>query len=180
MAKKNKIKIGALLLLAWGLSVTPICAKNVETVKIPVECKSEGKNDSTYLYTLEKVDAVGKTERRKTDNVEESKLFLKAGDSEDFVIQYEEPGEYFYEIRQQGPDNADMDYDETVYSVDVSVKETKNGGLESNVSIYDKDSLVKKNVVAFTNKTKRLYNPAFWWAVFGWVLLILSIFKVKG
>lgn len=115
---------------------------------IPVSCVAENSGEKfTYILKHLTTDSYIKDH----EAVAISSLELKNGTSDYFVIWYDYPGTYSYEITQTAGSATDTTYDDAVYTVDVYVTEDEKGKLHTEPIIYKKGTTEKFDSASFTN-----------------------------
>lgn len=132
----------ALLLMSL---TTVVQAKNSSIkVSIPVGCSAEN-IDEEFTYQL----AYGPSEYQ---HVENDSLVLTNGKKGAFAISYDVPGTYSYEVSQKAGKTSAIEYDKTVYSVNVVITSASDGSLQSEVIVFKKGSKDKSAQCDFVNK----------------------------
>lgn len=148
MLRVIKAVTAALVFIILG-SVPVMAAET--TAKIPITCKAVG-IDEEFTYTIS-------AKEKKAPMPEKTSLKLKNGEKGEFLINYNDPNTWHYEISQNKPNEKNIDYDNKVYSVIVFVGVRQNGKLYTDVSISKKGNNGKSEKCAFVNEIKITPTP---------------------
>ena len=168
--QKKLMKIGKMLLLmlvSVGL-LLPVQASAAEyqcTASVPVEVRQEGSDipgGNEYTVKIRALDGapmpMGQDEEG-NHVVVDSVRITDAGKAEIGPITYTHPGVYRYEVWQEAEAKAHFTYDETVYTVTVSVTNTEDGGLTALVKAR-KNGEEDKTEIVFVNRYNKPADPA--------------------
>ena len=132
-----------------SLSV-PAFASEPVTVKIPVHC--DAKNiSSQFAYTITATED-------DAPMPDVSVITLKNGEDGEFVIKYDEPNTWHYEIKQEKviPEKEGIIYDKTVYRAIVLIGVKTDEKLYSELSISKRKSNTKSSTCLFDNESSNL------------------------
>ena len=167
--QKKLMKIGKMLLLTLvsvGL-LLPVQASAAEyqcTASVPVEVRQEGSDipgGNEYTVKIRALDGapmpMGQDEEGNPVVVDSVRI-TDAGKAEIGPITYTHPGVYRYEIWQEAEAKAHFTYDETVYTVTVSVTNTEDGGLTALVKAR-KNGEEEKTEIVFVNRYNKPADP---------------------
>lgn len=168
--RKKLMKMGKMLLLTLvsvGL-LLPVQASAAEyqcTASVPVEVRQEGSDipgGNEYTVKIRALDGapmpMGQEEEGNPVVVDNVRI-TDAGKAEIGPIIYSHPGVYRYEVWQEAETKAHFTYDETVYTVTVSVTNTDDGGLTSLVTAR-KNGEEDKTEIVFVNRYNKPADPA--------------------
>ena len=144
-------KLSGLLILPVLLAalLLPVAAKAEGyacTAELPVTVALNGNIAETFEVTIEGADP-------NQPMPAETKLQIAGNASASFTgIQYTEPGDYTYTVRQTAGSTAYMTYDKAVYTVVVQVTNAENGGLTYQVyASRDDNPTEKTGAIRFLN-----------------------------
>lgn len=113
---------------------------------VPVEFKADG--DLTAAFVIGETGGV----KSPYANVEAYEIELPSGAKGEFVVDFEVPGTYRYEIKQQPPSDGAA-YDKSVYEVEAFVTQDDDGTGSVDVVAWKKGSTEKSTACSFTNLT---------------------------
>jgi len=120
-------------------------------IRIPVEIKGEDVNE---VFTI-------RMHSEKEGLIEEQEMQLKGGEKGEFVIPYREPGTFNVLIEEHKGDNEEIEYDDTVFTIIVTVIENEKGALEAYVVAQKDIDEGKPESVEFENKfLGETYRPS--------------------
>lgn len=143
--------------------VTPTPAVKEVSVTIPVTITLSGtlpRTDEDYTVKVEPGDPAYPMPEGTEDGV--YTMTVTGADTVSFTITYYRVGVYTYTIYQVAGDNSKCTYDDTVYTLVVTITNTEDfSGFEATAVLYPDDSDVKQNEAEFENKykTDRPNNP---------------------
>ncbi|MCF0133952.1 MAG: hypothetical protein HUJ72_08810 [Blautia sp.] len=152
---KRKLNIGYSILLILCLlwtGIVPASAQEICRVSIPAMIDNLGgmpqiaEKYTIVMYSNEE----GNPMPEGTVNGEYAVTIEGNGNGE-FVLPFDRVGVYNYTILEQVGDNKDCAYDETVYTLTVTVVNGEEGGLETIAVLYLGQSQEKHASVVFTN-----------------------------
>lgn len=156
--KKCVLPVGMILSFLVMMSVLIPCnmvsaseVKNV-SVQIPVHCVGENTSEQ-FVYMIYSQDMQHQV-------IQTDTLTLQDGENGMFVVTYDYPGVYHYEVSQKTGNDAKTTYDDAVYSVDVYVSESVDGSMYAEPVVYLKGDSDKKDGLRFMNvKEKQVVTP---------------------
>lgn len=156
--KRCFLPIGMILFFLVMMSILIPCnmvsaseVKNV-SVQIPVYCVGENTSEQ-FVYVIYSQDMQHQV-------IQTDTLQLHDGENGMFVIKYDYPGAYHYEVSQKIGNDANTTYDDTVYSVDVYVFENTDGSMYAEPVVYLKGDSDKKDGLHFMNvKEQQIVTP---------------------
>lgn len=134
-----------ILLFLFPSVVSAADKQKIVTVRIPVSCSCSADN------TVEAFEVILSTDGA-DDMQEPLKLEMKNGEEGRFVLGFTSPGTYHYTVRQATGKNESIQYDDTVYAVDVYVTEDADGEMSADPVAYVKGRKEKKEKLTFLNK----------------------------
>lgn len=127
------------------LTVVPVYASDYVDAIVPVSCTAEG---STESFTVSIKGDSGFKASPETLN-------LKNGDTGNFKIAINLPGDYKYKIYQESGTKENTEYDKTVYQAEVFVTEDDNGKLNADTVVFTNGNNEKSANCGFVNKVKK-------------------------
>ena len=139
-------KIGMFLisLLAILAASCPAMASEPAVTELPVICRAEG-IEETFTYEIEPLDNVEGQE------IPKNILSLRNNESDAFQLRFNIPGTYGFIIRQENGTNREVNYDDSVYRVNVYVLSNDDGELYTEIIAYIDGHDEKESEISFTN-----------------------------
>lgn len=133
-----------LIFASMCLIATPVYAADPVDAIVPVSCTADG---STESFTVSIQGDSG-------FKASPEKLELKDGESKNFTISINLPGDYKYKIYQEKGTEKNTEYDSNVYQAEVFVTEDENGRLNADTVVFTNGSNEKSPKCEFVNKVK--------------------------
>lgn len=150
--KKFRIVLSAILVAAAVFCAIPVSAEgNTYTVSFQVAVSNPKKNIPTN--TEFKLVIEGQPHAPLPDPAE-----IPAGVNGTYKfepIEFNEPGNYSYTVKQVAPDDHKLIPDTQVYRIDVTVIRSENGDLEGGFTISNQQGNGKPTFISFRNDYKR-------------------------
>lgn len=140
-----KKSILPLIFVSIYLLATPAYAADPVDAIVPVSCTAEG---STESFTVSIQGDSG-------FKASPEKLELKDGESKDFTISINLPGDYKYKIYQEKGTEKNTEYDSNVYQAEVFVTEDEDGKLNADTVVFTNGSNEKSPKCEFINKVAK-------------------------
>lgn len=161
---RNRIKqFNILLLLPCLIAVLlfqmPAYAKEKEycTASIPIEITVLGNSVPSGM----EYKVVLKSENETNPMPDIKEITIKENGSAEFgPMNYTEPGKYVYSVYQQAGSAEHFTYDNTIYTVTVSIENDGNGGLKSGIFATKNNSSDKADKIVFSNSYDLVTKPA--------------------
>ena len=154
-AKKMKAALSAILVLSVFFSAIPVSAAgSTYTVSFPVTVTNPKQNipeDTEFTLSIEgQPHAPLPVDSEITAKVNSSSTFDE--------IEFTEPGNYIYTVKQIPPEDKKIITDTKVYEIKVIVIRNEEGNLEGGYTISNQEGDGKPTEIAFSNDYQRTGN----------------------
>ena len=127
------------------MTAMPVYAATPVDAIVPVSCTAEGSTES-FAVSIQGDSGFKASPER---------LELKDGESKDFTISINLPGDYKYKIYQEKGAEKNTEYDSNVYQAEVFVTEDENGKLNADTVVFTNGSNEKSPKCEFVNKVTK-------------------------
>lgn len=134
-----------LIFASMCVMTTPVYAADPIDAIVPVSCTAEGSTES-FAVSIEGDSGFKASPER---------LELKDGESKDFIISIDLPGDYKYKIYQEKGTEKNTEYDGNVYQAEVFVTEDEDGKLNADTVVFINGSSEKSPKCEFVNKVTK-------------------------
>ena len=140
--KRMRKYILPLIFASMWLMTTPVYAAEPVDAIVPVSCTAEGSAES-FAVSIQGDSGFKASPER---------LELKNGESKDFTISINLPGDYKYKIYQEKGTEKNTEYDSNIYYAEVFVTEGEDGKLNADTDVFTNGSSEKSAECEFINK----------------------------
>lgn len=131
-----------LIFASMWVMTTPVYAAEPVDAIVPVSCTAEGSAES-FAVSIQGDSGFKASPER---------LELKNGESKDFTISINLPGDYKYKIYQEKGTEKNTEYDSNIYYAEVFVTEGEDGKLNADTVVFTNGSSEKSAECEFINK----------------------------